>query len=192
MKNLSYFLFAALVLFITMYITRCSDDDAYADSSMVFRAAGSLTGLSDVGSSTPTAGNLLIGNGTNFQSVAVSGTVALTSAGVLTRNEDKPILIAATSYTSPSYRVTNAGTLNSITCSTDTGTATIDFQQCISTQSTGCNTMLSASITCDSNGESGTIDSGATAITANNWIRVRTTATSGSPTFWSVTPNIKQ
>src|SRR5437016_803124 len=46
-------------------------------------AAKALTGLSDVGSATITAGNLLIADGTKYQSVAMSGSCTLTSAGVI-------------------------------------------------------------------------------------------------------------
>lgn len=46
-------------------------------------AAMSLTGLSDIGTSTKTAGNLLIADGTKFQSVAMSSSCTITSAGVI-------------------------------------------------------------------------------------------------------------
>lgn len=48
--------------------------------------AKSLTGLSDVGTATITAGNLLVADGTNFKSVAVSGDVFLTSSGRIASN----------------------------------------------------------------------------------------------------------
>jgi len=46
--------------------------------------ATSLTGLSDVGSATISSGRMLIADGTNFQSVAMSGDCIITSAGVTT------------------------------------------------------------------------------------------------------------
>lgn len=53
-----------------------------SDGRLTNAARGSLTSLSDVGSATITAGRLLIANGTNFQSVAMSGDITITSAGV--------------------------------------------------------------------------------------------------------------
>lgn len=45
--------------------------------------ATSLTGLTDIGSATATAGNILIADGSNFESVSISG-CTLSSAGLLT------------------------------------------------------------------------------------------------------------
>jgi len=46
--------------------------------------AAALTGLSDVGSATVTGGRLLVADGTDFESVAISGDITITSAGVTT------------------------------------------------------------------------------------------------------------
>jgi hypothetical protein len=43
-----------------------------------------LSDLTDVGTTTPTSGNILIGDGTNFDSVAVSGDATINSSGVVT------------------------------------------------------------------------------------------------------------
>ena len=69
-----------LLLFLTILLTSTI---SYADTSMVFKAAGGLTGLSDVGSATITAGRILVADGTDFQSVAVSGDCTITSAGLV-------------------------------------------------------------------------------------------------------------
>lgn len=58
-------------------------------------AAKTLTGLSDVGSATITAGNLLLADGTSFQSKAMSGDCTITSAGVI----DCPTAVGATQLT---------------------------------------------------------------------------------------------
>lgn len=164
-----------------------------ADGRLTFASQGQLTSLSDVSSSTKTAGRILVANGTTFASVAISGNMALTSAGVLTFNEDKPMIVyAAPSITNISNKTINSGTLNAISCFTDTGTVTLDFQQCITTHNTGCNSLLSSSMVCSASGVAGTINSAASALTGGYWLHIQNSNTSGSPTYWSVTPNIKQ
>ena len=64
-------------------------------------AAAALTGLSDVGSSTKTAGNFLIADGTNFQSIAMSGSCTITSAGVISCSG------SSTGVTAGSYNAAN-------------------------------------------------------------------------------------
>lgn len=53
-----------------------------ADGRITNAVQGQLTSLSDIGTSTKTAGNVLIADGTKFQSVAMSGNCTITSAGV--------------------------------------------------------------------------------------------------------------
>lgn len=65
------------------------------DGRINFAARGQLTSLSDVTSSTPTAGNLLVADGTDWNSVAMSGDCTITSAGAI----DCPSAVGATSLT---------------------------------------------------------------------------------------------
>ena len=52
-----------------------------ADGRLTYAATGSLTGLSDVGSSTQGAGRLLVSDGTSFQSLAISGDISIEGDG---------------------------------------------------------------------------------------------------------------
>ncbi len=65
-------------------------------------ATGSLTGLSDVSSATKTAGNLLVADGTNFKSVAVSGACSLVSDGTLSCTAGTTKLSSITAATTTS------------------------------------------------------------------------------------------
>lgn len=71
--------------------------------------ASTLTGLSDVGSATITAGRLLIADGTKFQSKAVSGDITITSAGVTAIGTGLvgPTQIASTSVNAGTYSATS-------------------------------------------------------------------------------------
>jgi len=60
------------------------------DGRLTYAASGGLTGLSDVGSATQTAGNLLISDGVDFQSITLSGGATLAGTGVITLSESDP------------------------------------------------------------------------------------------------------
>ena len=59
-------------------------------SGNVVGGVQSLTGLSDIGSATITAGNLLIADGTDFQSVAMSSDCVIASSGATTCTGARP------------------------------------------------------------------------------------------------------
>ena len=69
-------------------LSNCDTIDTDADGLLSCgddaTVAGSLTGLSDVNSATATAGNLLVANGTTFDSVAMGGDIGLDSTGDVT------------------------------------------------------------------------------------------------------------
>lgn len=79
---------------------------------LTFAAQGQLTSLSDVASSTKTAGNHLVADGANFQSVAMTGDVTQTSAGVTSIGSSKvgPTQLASTTVTAGSYNAANITT----------------------------------------------------------------------------------
>ncbi len=54
-----------------------------ADGRVTYAQTGLLTGFSDVGSNTQGAGRLLISDGTDFQSIAVSGEATIDGSGVV-------------------------------------------------------------------------------------------------------------
>lgn len=177
-----------LVLTISLMSSIC-----YADSSMVFRAAGTLTGLSDIGSGTVTAGRLLVADGTKFQSVDFTGTAKdLSAAGAFTGAFDEQYFFAAPSVTTRSFRTTDTRTVNRVLCYTDTGTVTLSFRQCITTPTTGCNEITSSDITCTTSGASGALTSAASSITGGNYYQFNFEGVSGSPNILGTTVNFTQ
>lgn len=104
-----------------------------ADGRIQFAAQGQLTSLSDVSSSTKTAGNILIANGTNFASMALSGRCVITSAGVASCTNDTGGTINAptSALTVPGLKYTNNATWNACECFVDSGTSAIfTLKQC--------------------------------------------------------------
>lgn len=137
------------------------------DGRITNASSGSLTGLTDVSSATKTAGNILVADGTNFKSVAVSGSATLTSAGAIAlaansvgSNELSSTTVTAGTYSSSAITVDQDGRIinassGSLTGLTDVSTATktagnilaADGTNFKSVSVTGDITMTSAGVT---------------------------------------------
>ncbi len=71
----------------TNYTAATADVEAHlagVDAALVGVAASELSDLTDVGTSTPTSGNILLSDGVDFESVAISGDATIDGAGVVT------------------------------------------------------------------------------------------------------------
>lgn len=123
--------------------------------------ATQLTGLSDVGSATATAGRLLIADGTKYQSVSTTGSFTIQAAS---SNTNIPI----------GYKAAYTKTVSTMDCFTDSGTSVaLTIKQCCSNyaQSVNCCNILFNSTTCDQDGGTASVVSGASVFTSGNVMR---------------------
>jgi hypothetical protein len=127
-----------------------------------------------------TNGQVLVGNGTNF----VSGTVS--SAGLATANKtlEKSIVIfspATTDTNTVQLYFGQAVTLARIACSTDTGTAGINFDtRSESTPNTAGTNVLASNLSCTTTTGTATSFSSA-AVSADSPLNLQIASTSGTP-----------
>ena len=140
--------------------------------------ATQLTGLSDVGSATVTAGRLLIADGTKFQSVAYSGPagVTLSAAGAETGIIDRNIILFATATTNINWNEPYNGNVHKFLIWTKSGTATADLKQCGSPHSS-CGSLLGSTVSVTTTPQDVAIKSAASAITGKNYLELNITAT---------------
>ena len=142
------------------------------DGRIVQAARGSLTGLSDIGSATITAGRLLIADGTDFESVAVSiAGGALAANGSLTTPDPARIVLFATAATYIDWYEEFTGTINRFRCWTKSGTATADLRQC-GTPNASCSSVLPSTLSVTTTASDKQISAAASAITAGNYLEI--------------------
>ena len=169
-----------LITFLLLIFTKL----VFADSSMVFRASSGLTGLSDVGSSTTTAGRLLVADGTKFQSVAYTiGGISTGATSTTNLNDQSFIFMGATSATNYTYPINQNQTVSKIVCVADAGTATVDFKQCLLSWTSGCNTVLNNTLSLSSTRSEASIKSAASSLTGGNQIQFAVTSATGLNNF---------
>ena len=154
---------------------------------------GSITGLSDVNSATATAGNMLIANGSDFHSVAMSGAGTITKAGVIylttvSRSDTKGFkylesdgIDATDDFTSVWHNSTSTDfILTELWCESD-GTVTGMFQVDDGTPAD----VDSVDLACDSGKDSDNALDGDTTIAVGEELDWATTSVDGTPTDMS-------
>lgn len=161
------------------------DVDGIMNATSIYKggAAISLTGLSDVSSSTKTAGNILVANGTNFASVSVSGAATLSSAGVVTTKDTKCINIDPASTTTDwiMWKAPANITVTGVDCIVDASTSVVLTPNECNSNGASCSA-IEAAITCATTNttEASSIDNAS--VDAGDYVRVTRGTVTGSPT----------